>query len=118
MAAHNDKGKEGEEMAAAWFTEKGYEILHRNWKASYYEIDIIASKNDTLHFVEVKTRKSSKFGFPEDSVTKKKFRDLQNAANQFLNRNPRYKWVQFDILSIIHPGFGEPEILLLEDVFL
>ena len=52
MAIHNKVGTEGEDLAAAWLLEKGYEILHRNWRHSYFEIDIIALKNKMLHFVE------------------------------------------------------------------
>ena len=118
MATHNDTGKEGEEMAVNWLTEKGYVILQRNWRTWHYEIDIIAAKADTLHFVEVKTRKAFGIGYPEDSVTKKKFKDLQKAADEFLIKNPGYKWVQFDILSISNYDYGEPEVFLLEDVFL
>jgi len=118
MAEHNEFGAEGENLAANWLLEKGYEILHRNWRHSRYEIDIIALKNDTLHFVEVKARNYSPFGNPEDSVGKKKFKNLQRAADEFLFRNPGYQWIQYDILAItLYPG-KEPEYFLLEDVFL
>ena len=84
MASHNKLGEEGEELAVKWLKENGYEVLHRNWRHSHYEIDIIALKNNMLHFVEVKARKNSPFGHPEDSVTKKKFKNLQKAADEFL----------------------------------
>ena len=45
MAGHNELGKDAEQMAADWLKAKGYEILHRNWRHKYYEIDIIALKN-------------------------------------------------------------------------
>jgi len=44
MAAHNELGKEGEEMAASWLAGKGYRILHRNWVTTPHENDIIATK--------------------------------------------------------------------------
>jgi putative endonuclease len=118
MASHNTLGADGENLAADWLKEKGYGILHRNWRHSYYEIDIIALKNKMLHIIEVKCRNSSPFGFPEDSVTKKKFKHLQRAADQFLFLNPGYKWIQYDILSITQYKNKEPEFFLLEDVFL
>lgn len=71
MASHNELGKEGEELAVKWLSEHGYTILHTNWRYSHYEIDIVATKGKFLHFVEVKARKASPFGFPEDSVTKR-----------------------------------------------
>ena len=115
---HNKLGSEGEELASAWLVEKGYRILFRNWRYSYYEIDIVAVKGKVLHIIEIKTRNESHFGFPEDSVTRKKFRHLQKAADEFLFRHPGYRWIQFDILSItIRKGKGA-EYFLLEDIFL
>lgn len=118
MASHNDLGKEGEEMAAKWLVGKGYVLLHRNWRHANLEIDIIAVKNNKLHIIEVKTRKGNHFGNPEDSVTKKKFKDLQRAADEFLFRNPGYKWLQYDVLAITLFGNKETEYFLLEDVYL
>lgn len=118
MAGHNDLGKEGEEMAAKWLAEHGYKILHRNWRHSYHEIDIIAAKGKFLHFVEVKARRSSPYGNPEDSVTKKKFKNLQKAADEYLFRHPGHQWIQYDILSITLRSGGDAEYFLLEDVFL
>lgn len=118
MALHIELGKEGEEMAVKWLMEKGYNILHRNWKYSYYEIDIIATRNNFLHFVEVKARNNYVLGHPEDSVTKKKFKRLQRAADQYLYLNPGHKWIQYDILAITLYQNKEPEYFLLEDVFL
>ncbi len=118
MALHNDLGKEGEQMAIQWLKEKGYEILHPNWRHSYYEIDIVARKDGKLHIVEVKTRKSNFYGYPEESVTKKKFKKLQKAADEFLFLNPGYKWLQYDVLAITLYADKETEYFLLEDVFL
>lgn len=118
MAEHNLFGVDGENMATEWLKGKGYEILHRNWRHSYYEIDIIARKNKMLHFIEVKTRNFSPVGYPEDNVGKKKFKNLQRAADEFLFRNPGYQWIQYDILAITLYKDKDPEFFLLEDVFL
>lgn len=118
MASHNDLGKEGEDLAVSWLQEKGYAILHRNWRHSYHEIDIIAVKNDKLHIIEVKTRKGNRYGHPEESVTKKKFKHLQRAADEFLFHHPGYKWLQYDVLAITLFGDKDPEFFLLEDVYL
>lgn len=118
MALHNELGKEGEERAAQWLIAKGYIILHRNWRHSYHEIDIIASKGKFLHFIEVKARKASSLGNPEDSVTKKKFKNLQKAADEYLFRNPGHQWIQYDILSITVQKNGDADYFLIEDVFL
>jgi putative endonuclease len=118
MAEHNKFGTEGEDLAVRWLKEKGYEILHRNWRHSHYEIDIIAMKGKMLHIVEVKARNFSAFGHPEDNVGKKKFKNLQRAADEFLFLNPGYQWIQYDILAITLFKDKEAEFFLLEDVFL
>lgn len=118
MASHNELGQQGEQLAFEWLRKKGYEILHRNWRHSHYEIDIVAKKDQFLHFVEIKTRNSSPYGYPEDSVTKKKFKNLQKAADEYLFLNPGHKWIQYDILSITLHRNKEPDYFFIEDVFL
>ena len=118
MASHNELGKTGEELGAQWLQEKGYEILHRNWRYSYFEIDIIATKGKFLHFVEVKARNFSPVGNPEDSVTKKKFTYLKKAADEYLFLNPGNPWIQYNILSITLYLDREPTYFFMEDVFL
>ena len=118
MALHNKLGKEAEEMAVSYLVKNGYEILHCNWRYSHYEIDIVAKKNDLLKIVEVKSLQSSAIRYPEQGVTKKKFKDLLKAADQFLFRHREYRHVQFDILSIVVSQYRPPEFFLLEDVFL
>ncbi|HEV8283421.1 MAG TPA: YraN family protein [Chitinophagaceae bacterium] len=118
MASHNQLGKEAEQMAVNYLVKNGYEILHCNWRHSYYEIDIIAKKNELLRIIEVKSLKTSELKYPEESVTKKKFRYLLKAADEFLFQNQQYRHVQFDILSIVLNPSKEPEFFLIEDVFL
>lgn len=118
MAVHNELGKEAEQMAIQWLKDRGYEILHVNWRHSHYEIDIVAKKAEKLHIVEVKSRNSNFFGYPEDAVTKKKFKHLQKAADEFLFQNPEFKWLQYDVLAITMHKNREADYFLLEDVFL
>lgn len=118
MASHNTVGSEGENLAVDWLKQNGFEIMHRNWRHSRYEIDIVAYKHKKLHFVEVKCRNASAFGQPEDSVTKKKFSFLKRAADEFLHLNPGHLWIQYDVLSITLYKQRAPEYFLLEDVFM
>lgn len=118
MASHNEIGKEGEKLAAEWLIKKGFTLIHQNWRYSHYEIDIVASKDKFLHFIEVKARNFSPFGYPEDSVTKKKFKHLQKAADQYLFLNNGHPWIQYDILSITLHQHKKPEYFFIEDVFL
>ncbi len=118
MALHNTFGKESEQLAAEWLLKQGYSIIHRNWRFSHYEIDIIAIKNNVLHFVEVKSRSSKKFGLPEEAVNKTKFQRLLNAADEFLFQNRQYKHVQYDVLAISKFKNEPVEFFFIEDVYL
>jgi putative endonuclease len=118
MAKHNQTGTFGESIAANYFLEKGYHILHQNWRHSHWEVDIIASKENVLHFIEVKTRSTKNFGQPEDKVTRKKMQNLINAAEQYLHQHPEWKRIQFNILSITIVKNEPVEYFLIEDVYL
>jgi putative endonuclease len=118
MASHNELGKHGEELAVKWLAEKGYKILVRNWKWVTNEIDVIATKGKFLYFIEVKTRNHSSLGHPESSVNKEKFRCMQRAANGYLTLNPKYPWIEYQILSITIFSDGRKEFFLIEDVYL
>ncbi len=119
MALHNQLGKQGENLAVDFLLKKGYEILHRNWRYSHYEIDIIAVRDRKLHIIEVKARNHSPWGYPEDSVSRKKFKYLQKAADEFLQQHQEeHKWLQYDILSVTLCKDEEPAFFLIEDIFL
>lgn len=117
MAIHNDLGKEAEQLAEKYFVNHGYEIVAQNYRFGKYEIDIIATKDDHIHFIEVKCRKTNRYGFPEESVTKKKLRCMMHAANEYLYQNKPPGKVQFDVLAITM-GDEEVEYFLIEDVTL
>jgi len=81
MSQHNkDTGFLGENKAAAYLIGMGYTILFRNWRYKHLEIDIIASKGNCLHIIEVKTRRSTNYGFPEQHIDAIKMQHLKNAA--------------------------------------
>ncbi|MFZ4059338.1 MAG: YraN family protein [Ferruginibacter sp.] len=116
MASHNEKGWQGEKLAASYLAEKGYKIIEINWRFKFWEIDIIAEKNGVLQFIEVKTRQSAYYGYPEQSVGKKKLRFIVNAAEQYLYLHPQWQRIRFNILSIICPPKGEVAYFLIEDI--
>ncbi len=117
MANHHLLGAGGETLAAQWLTKKGFVVLHMNWRHSYYEIDIIASCHDVLHFVEVKTRSNKKFGEPEESVDRKKIERLMKAGAEYHYLNPQWKRVQYDVLSIMMAAEKEADYFFIEDVY-
>lgn len=118
MAHHNRTGHAGEDLAAKYLSENGYSILHRNWRHARREVDIIADKNGILHFVEVKTRRSLKFGHPEEQVDAKKIQNLLHASEEYLYQNPQWQRIQFDILSITMLPGEEVDFFLIEDIYL
>ncbi len=118
MALHIERGKEGEALASAFLTKKGFQVELRNWRSGCLEIDIIATREAIVHFVEVKTRHSLKYGYPEESVSRKKFEHMKKAAACFLSKYPHCLRIQFDILSILRLKDQPVQYFLIEDVYL
>lgn len=101
MAIHNELGKEGEKEAIRFLVEKGYKILHHNWHSRKYELDIIAQDLNELVIVEVKTRRNTLYGLPEDSVDNRKIRKIVTSANTYLQKYKIDLPVRFDIITVI-----------------
>lgn len=110
-------GQWGEETAARYLESHGYAILERNYHTAHGEIDIVASKEAGLVFVEVKTRSSHAFAYPEDSVNRRKQAYLLSAAEDYLQAHPEAGdcW-QFDVIAIERIPGAEPEIVHFENV--
>ncbi len=117
MAQHNELGQLGEQLAANFLQANGYNILARNWRVNRVEIDIIAELNDTLIFVEVKTRSSDFFGAPETAVTKRKKRLLAAAASAYMEQSGHDWAIRFDIISIVMKLGEAPKLEHFEDAF-
>ena len=117
METNKQTGDKGEALAAEYLATKGFEILEKNWRFKNYEVDIIASKNKRLHFFEIKTRTSRRFGYPEESITYDKMNSLKNAAEEYQYRNPDWKYIQFDVLSITILPDAPIEYFYVEDVY-
>ena len=102
MAYHNELGKQGEKMAAAYLAKNGYDILEQNFYFDKAEIDIVAQKNkETIVVVEVKTRNSNFFGNPQDFVSPSKIKLLVKAANEYVISKNLDVEVRFDIIAVI-----------------
>lgn len=99
---HNQQiGQLGERLAEGFLARRGYRILDRNVKTSFKELDLIATMDGVLVFVEVKTRTNFSFGGAEVAMTKKKIINLKQAALLYLNRNKiYYKALRFDFLAV------------------
>ena len=93
-------GKTGENHATDYLLQADFSIVERNWRFRRLEVDIIAAKDGILHFVEVKTRNSTRYGFPETAVSGKKMRFLKEAAAAYQTAFPAWEKVQFDVIAI------------------
>lgn len=112
----NSSGRIGEALAATWLALQGYTILHQNWRYRHLEIDLIASRQGVLHFIEVKTRRKTIFGYPEESVSAKKLENMTQAAEAYQIQFREWQRIQFDIISIILHPEKQPQIRLFEDI--
>ncbi len=116
MAAHHETGISGEKMAVQYLQEKGYLILHTNWRNGKAEADIIAENNGMLIIAEVKTRSTAYFGSPGEAVDKQKQKMLVKAAEAYLEINNIDKEVRYDVVAIVMND-KETTIDHIEDAF-
>ncbi|MFN3740871.1 MAG: YraN family protein [Thermodesulfovibrionales bacterium] len=114
-----DRGLKGEALAISYLKKKGYKILEKNYRTKFGEIDIIASKDDVVVFIEVKTRSTDAFGAPEESVTTEKQERIKKAALYYLKNLRTIPALRFDVISILYPVKlkQEPQIEHIEHAF-
>ncbi len=108
---HNkDIGRVGEERACNFLLNQGYWILSRNFNTTHGEIDIIARDNDEYVFVEVKTRLSSKFGKPAESINKEKIKHIIKASRFYIYVNHlENRFIRYDVIEVY---IGEKNVLI------
>ncbi len=112
-------GTWGENLALEYLSAKGYEMLERNFHSRYGELDLIMRVDDVLVAVEVKTRRSIKYGFAEYSITKKKIQAIADTMTVYLDKNANLDqaW-QIDLVVIESFGTEKPEIIHYQNVSL
>ena len=104
-------GALGENFAEDFLVAKGYKILQRNYGCKFGEIDIIALRDETIFFVEVKTRQSVEFGYPSEAIGKKKQRTMELTAMYYLDHTKHtHKGYQFKVVEIFVNEFDEVNI--------
>jgi putative endonuclease len=112
---HNQTiGRWGEETVAAYLIQRGYEIVARNARTPYGEIDIIARQDDITIFVEVKTLTSSKNFFPEQNVTVRKRNHMLACAEHYAAEHAIDHW-QIDVIAVEGKQGLEPKITHFEN---
>lgn len=116
MAIQQEIGDKGEQIAANYLLKLGYQILEKNFRAKRSEIDIICKGGNTIVFVEVKTRSSTKFGHPEEFVDEAKSAKIIEGAESYLMERDWNGAIRFDIVSILMSG-SKNEIKHFKDAF-
>lgn len=117
MAAHNELGILGEDIATKRLVSEGYQILERQWRYKHKEIDIIAKKDRILAIVEVKTRSSEQYGNASDFITSNKIKFLTTAAEAYVRHSGLNCEIRFDEIAIFVIG-DEYKVEHIENVFI
>lgn len=118
MHQRQQLGLKGEQAAVRYLNTKGYRILEQRYRAAQGEIDIIAAHNRTLVFIEVKTRRSTNYGIPAESVTSAKQEKIRKTALAYIqNGNHKYQGFRFDVISLLLKPDGSFLIEHIENAF-
>ncbi len=111
-------GAIGEKLASKFLKKQGYKIVEKNFRTSLGEIDIIALDRGTITFVEVKTRKSTTFGYPQEAVSSKKQKKISQVASMYLNqKNLNSEKARFAVVAILLSPDQTDKIELIKDAF-
>ena len=117
MARHNETGKKGEELARQYLVDAGWQLLETNWRRGRAEIDLIAMDGEVLVFLEVKTRRTTTYGAPEEGISDRKIELMAHGASVYMEEIGHEWEIRFDVISIFWPHGREPEISHLKDAF-
>ncbi len=122
MKSHNRKiGDKGEDIACFYLQKHGFFIQERNHLRKWGEIDIVAVKDEILHFIEVKsvTQGSSDYR-PEENVHALKQKKLRRVIQTFLNEGKYGPDVEFKfhVITVIHSGTGKARVKMISDIIL
>ncbi|MCR6689635.1 YraN family protein [Cellulomonas sp.] len=118
MRATDAVGRYGEDVAAAHVVERGWRVLDRNWRCRDGEIDLVGMDGDELVVVEVKTRRSTAYGFPAEAVTHRKLARVRRLAAAWLAAHDvRPRSVRVDVIAVLLPAAGAAQVEHLEGVW-
>jgi putative endonuclease len=119
LSKHLLSGRLGEKLACRFLRRKGYKILYRNFRGrSGGEIDIVCRHDDTLVFVEVKTRGREDFGRPIAAVDRQKQRQISRGGLAWLRMldNPEIVF-RFDVVEVLIAEGAKPQLELIKNAF-
>ena len=111
-------GNEGENKAVEFLLHNGYELLHKNWRTRFGEIDIIVKKDNLIVFVEVKTLPKGNLDYLSKVLNKDKQERIIKTSKRFLLNNRQYSnsYIRYDVIVIDMPGMSE--VYHIENAFM
>lgn len=113
---HMTLGQRGEICAWHYLTQQGFSILEKNYRNCLGEIDVVAKKNGRLYFVEIKTRRSGRFGLPQEAVDRNKQRKISRLAESYLKEKKLWgSPVSLSVLAIFWQKDSEPSFRFFEN---
>jgi putative endonuclease len=103
MATHEQQfGETGERIAERWLRRHGWRIMQRRFRSGHRDIDLVAEKDGTVAFVEVKARRAALFGGPIEAVNWRKKRELTRSAQVWISRHGRpSENYRFDVIGVL-----------------
>ncbi len=115
MDERREFGNSAEAFVEEELKKKGYRILARQFRTKLGEIDLIAQDGDEIVFVEVKARRTTEFGYPEEAVTKKKIQKIYRTAMIYLSQFHVQPSFRIDVASVLHTNKGF-EVMFFEAI--
>ena len=115
MTEKQVRGTLGEQAAVDYLRQNGFMIVERNYRIGRSEVDIIATRYDELHFVEVKTRKFSSMTAPEEAITEQKMRAMRRAASAYMAQHHSMLEPCFSLIAIDVVGDRVESLRFVED---
>jgi putative endonuclease len=113
-----DTGIKGEQIALSFLLGRGYQLLAKNWRCRSGEIDLIMMDGPVLVFVEVKARRGTSYGLPQEAVGSKKQAKIRRLAQYYLMvAKQNEQDLRFDVVAITFPGEQEPLVEHLQGAF-
>ena len=110
MSTRRQVGQDGEAIAAEYLRRRGYRILAANWRTRFGELDLVASQNGTVVFVEVRSRSTATGATAEESVGPDKQRRLLRMAEQYLATEAPEANARIDVVTVFFAAGSAPEV--------
>lgn len=108
-------GTLGEDMAVEWLRTHGFVIRDRNWRSGHCELDVVAERDGTIHFVEVKLRRKGGLTSPEDALSPAKQRSLMKAVDAYMTEYGLTAECQIDVVAVDYYG-GDSDVRYIPNI--